>query len=158
MIKLGRASRCRHCYDVIQEMIRSATNEDRSVIFDMAAKLATSSVVTEDDFNSSFQQIMQLPHMCLLVAEDAGIIIGYVLGSYYPCFYASSNVSWTAELFVESDRRKEGFGRLLMDGIESWARQNNCTLNTLATRRAGSFYHALAYDETAGYYKKPIRG
>jgi GNAT superfamily N-acetyltransferase len=138
-------------------MIRPATNEDRSVIFEMAAKLATSSIITEDGFNSSFQEIIQLPHMCLLVAEEAGRIVGYALASYYPCFYASSNVAWTAELFVETDRRKKGVGRLLMEGIECWAGQNNCTLNTLATRRAGSFYKALTYDETADYYKKSIK-
>jgi GNAT superfamily N-acetyltransferase len=129
-------------------MIRPATNEDRSVIFEMAAKLATSSVVTEEGFNSSFQQIIQLPHMCLLVAEEAERIVGYALASYYPCFYASSNVAWTAELFVEADRRKKGVGRLLMEGIECWGRQNNCTLNTLATRRAGSFYEALTYNDS----------
>ena len=137
-------------------MIRLASNEDRSVIREMAAKLATSSVVTEEGFNSSFEKILRLPHMCLLVAETEGGIIGYALGSYYPCFYASSNVAWTAELFVESDRRKEGVGRLLMEGIENWAIQNNCSLNTLATRRAGQFYEALTYDETAGYYKKSL--
>lgn len=138
-------------------MIRPATVEDRSAIFSMAAQLVASSVVTENGFNSSFEQILQLPHMRLLVAEDQGVVIGYVLGSYYPCFYASSNVSWTAELFVNSDRRKEGFGRLLMDGAEGWAAENGCTLNTLATRRAGPFYQALSYEETAGYFKKPIR-
>ena len=138
-------------------MIRIATNEDRSAIFEMAGKLATSSAVTEDGFNASFHEIMKLPHMCILVAEEAGTVIGYVLGSYLPCFYASSNVSWTAELFVESDRRKEGVGRMLMEGIENWAKRNDCTLNTLATRRAGSFYTALTYDETAGYYKKRLK-
>ncbi|MGJ8634131.1 MAG: GNAT family N-acetyltransferase [Luteolibacter sp.] len=137
-------------------MIRSATEHDRSAIFEMAAKLATSSVITKDTFDASFSEIMKLPHMCLLVAEEAGGLLGYVLGSYSPCFYASSNVSWTAELFVESGRRKEGVGRLLMEGVENWARNKNCTWSTLATRRAAPFYRALAYDETAGYYKKSI--
>ena len=122
----------------------------------MAAQLVTSSVVTEEGFNSSFQQILELPHMCLLVAEDGGEVIGYVLGSYAPCFYASSNVSWTAELFVDAERRKQGVGKLLMKGIEDWARENNCSLNTLATRRAGPFYENISYEQTAGYYKKAL--
>lgn len=139
-------------------MIRQATQEDQSAIFELAKKLATSAVVTQSGFDTSFASILALPHMVLLVAENEGELIGYALGSYYPCFYASGNVSWTAEVFVEEEWRRQGIGRLLMDGVEEWSTLNNCKLNTLATRRASHFYGALCYEETAGYFKKKIEG
>ncbi|MEM7011892.1 MAG: GNAT family N-acetyltransferase [Verrucomicrobiota bacterium] len=139
-------------------MIRAATIDDRGAIFPMAAELAANGPVTEEGFKSSFNKILTQPHMGLLVAEDHGVLLGYVLASFYPCFYASSNVAWTAELFVDSAHRRKGVGRALMDSIEKWAMENDCTLNTLATRRAGEFYSAISYDESAGYYKRKLTG
>ncbi|MEM9282175.1 MAG: GNAT family N-acetyltransferase [Verrucomicrobiota bacterium] len=139
-------------------MIRPATIDDRGAIYAMADELAANGPITKEGFKSSFDQILKLPHMGLLVAEYDGILLGYVLASYYPCFYAVSNVAWTAELFVDSAHRRKGIGRALMGGIEKWAIENECTLNTLATRRAGSFYSAISYDESAGYYKRKLAG
>ncbi len=137
-------------------MIREAKQHDQSAIFELAKKLASSATVTKSGFDTSFESILALPHMILLVAEEQGLVIGYALGSYHPCFYASGNVSWTAEIFVESDWRNQGIGRLLMNEVEGWSKLKACKLNTLATRRAGPFYEALNYEKTAGYFKKRI--
>lgn len=139
-------------------MIRHAHVDDYGAIFAMAEELAANGPITKEGFRSSFEQILKLPHMGLLVAEDDGILLGYVLASCYPCFYASSNVAWTAELFVDSTHRRKGVGQALMVGIEKWAIEHGCTLNTLATRRAADFYSAISYDESAGYFKRNLTG
>jgi len=138
-------------------MIRLATQQDSKSVFALASQLATSFVVTESGFSLSFSRALKLPHMHLAVAEVDSDIVGYVLGGYYPCFYASGNVAWTEEIFVESEHRNSGLGRNLMEEFENWAKENNCRISALATRRAASFYQALSYEESASYFKKQLR-
>ena len=137
-------------------MIRLATQHDLQAIYALAGKLATSFVVTEYGFANSFKKVIELPHMNLVVAEVDSAIIGYVLGSYHPCFYASGNVAWIEEIFVEPEHRGSGLGRDLMTNFEEWAEDQNCRLVALATRRAADFYQAINYDETAVCFRKQL--
>jgi GNAT superfamily N-acetyltransferase len=137
-------------------MIRCATDKDEAAVFCLAGKLATSFDVTESGFASSFQSILQADHMLLIVADTGDGIIGYALASCHPCFYASGNVAWTDEIFVEPDNRQEGIGRKLMLAVEEWAEEHGCKVSALATRRAAPFYEALDYEASATYFKKTI--
>jgi GNAT superfamily N-acetyltransferase len=47
-------------------------------------------------------------------------------------------------------------GRALMAAAETWARHRGAAYIALATRRAAPFYQALAYDESATYFKRPL--
>ena len=138
-------------------MIRLATQDDRESVYALASKLATSFVVTEEGFAQSFIKILDLPHMHLAVAEVNSSIVGYVLGSHHPCFYASGNVAWTEEIFVDSKHRGSGLGRELMANFENWAKDEDCKIVALATRRAEAFYKALDYEESASYFKKQLQ-
>ncbi len=52
--------------------------------------------------------------------------------------------------------RGRGIGRILMDAFERWAATEGCALVALATRRAGPFYRALGYEESATYFRKVL--
>ncbi|MDQ0923365.1 hypothetical protein QF038_001873 [Pseudarthrobacter sp. W1I19] len=42
-----------------------------------------------------------------------------------------------------------------MDEAESWAREQGAAYISLASRKAGEFYRALACEDAATFFKKP---
>lgn len=94
------------------------------------------------------------PNSYVAVAEENGILIGYISGYRHHAFYAGGQTGWCDELFVRTDRRQRGQGRLLMEGLEAWAKLHGCVLVSLATAGASRFYEAIGYQTKAGYYKK----
>jgi GNAT superfamily N-acetyltransferase len=55
---------------------------------------------------------------------------------------------------VDELHRGLGIGRALMSKAEEWATSMGGVYISLASRRAGAFYLALGYGESATYYKK----
>ena len=58
---------------------------------------------------------------------------------------------WLAERF-----RRQGVGQALVTEVESWAQAQGSAYVSLASRRAGEFYRALAYEDAATFFKKPL--
>lgn len=134
--------------------IRRCLPEDEKSIFALARDFATSFPMNEAGFSKAFSLVLVAPGMFLAVAESEEAVIGYVLGTVHPTFYASGNVGWVEEIMVQQDFRRKGVGRLLMDGFEQWVLSRDCRLIALATRRASDFYKSLGYSESATYFRK----
>ena len=134
--------------------IRSALPSDEAAILALARKFATSFPVQPEGFSKSFAQILAVSHMHLAVAQSGDDIIGYVLGTAHPTFYASGPVAWVEEIMVRDDFRRSGIGKQLMEYFEVWAMAQNCRLVALATRRATDFYQHIGYTESATYFRK----
>lgn len=83
-------------------------------------------------------------------------LVGYLLATSHPAFHANGEVAWVEELMVAASARRSGVGRALMAAAETWARHRGAAYIALATRRAAPFYQALAYDESATYFKRPL--
>ena len=64
---------------------------------------------------------------------------------------------WVEEVMVGADRRGTGVGRALMAAVEDRARSSGAAYVALATRRAGGFYAALGYRDSAAYFEKALR-
>jgi GNAT superfamily N-acetyltransferase len=97
-------------------------------------------------------------HTLLLVAETVDCdIIGYLLGNSHQTFFANGPVAWVEELMVEPSHRRTGVGRRLMEHAENWARSTGAAYLALASRRAGPFYLALGYEDSAVFYKNTLR-
>jgi GNAT superfamily N-acetyltransferase len=90
------------------------------------------------------------------VAGGGKAIVGYLLATSHLAFHANAPVAWVEEVMVAAPARGLGAGRHLMAAAESWARSLGAAYVALATRRAAPFYRALAYDESATYFKKPL--
>jgi len=101
--------------------VRSCLPEDEEAVFALARDFATSFPVDQAGFSEAFSQVLASPDMCLAVAQSEDAIIGYVLGTAHPTFYASSYVGWVEEIMVKEDFRRKGVGRLLMENFENWA-------------------------------------
>ena len=79
-----------------------------------------------------------------------------LLGFRHRTFYANGPVGWVEEIAVRRHDQGRGVGKALMSAFEQWAAASGCTLIALATRRAGPFYRALGYEESAVYFRKLI--
>jgi GNAT superfamily N-acetyltransferase len=83
-------------------------------------------------------------------------IVGYLLASSHLTFLANGPVVWVEEVMVDWPARGSGVGRQLMDAAETWARDQGAAYVSLASRRAGEFYLALGYEESATFFKKTL--
>ena len=137
-------------------MIRKAAYKDTDAILSLAKDFATSFVIEENAFRASFTALLADSSTHLAVAESEEGVIGYVLAFSHDTFYASGRVAWVEEIMVHVSHRNQGFGRALMQSVENWAKNQDCKLIALATRRAASFYEAIGYQESATYYRKLI--
>jgi GNAT superfamily N-acetyltransferase len=143
--------------------IRRATLADRAHVFTLARAMATTAVVDDVVFAATYAQLLERDDAIVLVAEDPAensteeddtTIVGYLLGFDHPAFYANGRVSYVEEVAVREDRWGRQIGRRLMDEFEQWAHARSSILVTVATRRAGAFYLALGYEETATLFRK----
>src|ERR1700730_8830393 len=133
-------------------VVRRATQADTAAIFALTTWLSTSFVVEETAFRKSFAEALGTPDMCVLVAESGGGVIGYLAGFDHPAFRANGRGAWVDELGVAQAHQRPGAGRALMQAFEEWARGRKTALVALPTRRAGPFYEAIGYEESAAYY------
>jgi GNAT superfamily N-acetyltransferase len=133
--------------------IRRATFADADAILALTTDFATTFPTKETAWRASFAEIVAQPDAVLLVAESDGHIAGYLLGFDHPTLYANGRTAWVDELAVAEAHRRSGLGRLLMRAFEDWARERGCVLVSLATRRAGDFYAAIGYEDSADYYR-----
>jgi GNAT superfamily N-acetyltransferase len=134
-------------------IIRAAEPQDSDTHLALASAFVTSFAVEPDAFQHAFSTLLADPHACLIVAEQEGQVIGYLLGFVHLTFYANGPVAWVEEITVSEVYRQQGVGRLLMQDCERWAAERGAKLVALATRRAAPFYHALGYTESASYFR-----
>lgn len=139
-------------------LVRPAAAGDLLAVTALARALATASEVTDDAASAILGTLVEDPRALLAVAEDdAGVVVGYVLAHRHLAFHADGWVVWVEEVVVDADARRRGTGRALLDWVEAWAAEHGATHVALASRRAGPFYVALGYEDSAVYYKKPQR-
>jgi GNAT superfamily N-acetyltransferase len=135
--------------------VRLAVGEDASAVADLAAELAQSFEFDRARFEASYPALVGDEDACVLVAaDDDDQLTGYLLGFKHLTFYANGPVGWVEEIFVRPAHRQSGTGRALMTAFENWAASADCALVALATRRAGPFYRAIGYEESATYLRK----
>ena len=122
----------------------------------LAEGLAQSFTFSRASFDTHYPVLLAAGHACLLVADTGADddCVGYLLGFEHLTFYANGRVAWVEEVYVRGGLRGRGIGRALMTAFEQWARERDCALVALATRRAAPFYHALGYQDSAAYLRK----
>ncbi|MBU3916698.1 GNAT family N-acetyltransferase [bacterium] len=136
--------------------IRKMKPEDFDKLYPLVQEFASSFTVSFESFKNSFESLMKDENALLLVAETESGIIGYCLGFLHYTFYANGKVACLEEIMVKASYQRHGFGRELLSHFETWARIEGAILNTLATRRAASFYYAVGYEESAAYFRKML--
>lgn len=136
--------------------VRPATTADIEAVWPLARDLATSHVVDHPTYATIFAGLIVDPSVVLLVADEDGVVVGYLLGQHHATFHAGGPVIWVEEVMAAEQRRGSGVGRALMEAVEDRARAAGAAYVALATRRAADFYAALGYEESAAYVKKTL--
>ena len=134
--------------------IRPAGVEDEARLFELVCAFPTPTPPGAASFKDALSAKLPDPSSYVALAEQDAAIVGYVAGYCHPTFYANGSTAWVDELLVDPALRRRGVGRKLMEAFETWAVSRGCTLVSLATSTAGSFYARLGYATKASYYKK----
>ena len=136
--------------------VRPAAPEDLDAVWLLARELAVSGTPSRAGFTATFTALRDRTTSLLLVATDHGVVCGYLLAHRHETFHVDGPVAWGEEMVVAPAHRGRGVGRALMRAAETWALDQGCRYVALASRRAGGFYLALGFDESAVFYKKPL--
>ena len=111
---------------------------------------------TEQIFERSFADLLARPDTLVLVAEEGGSILGYLLASWHGTLFADGPVAWVEELMVAPSVRRSGVGRSLIASAERWERSIPCAYLALASAACRPLLRALGYDASATFYRRPF--
>jgi len=137
--------------------VGEATLDDLDQVWPLARDFATSFRPEYEAYQRTYRVLLEAPAALLLVARETDDkTCGYLLAHLHPTFLANRPVVWVEELMVDSNHRRLGVGRTLMEGVEQWAHGQGAAYVSLASRRAGPFYLALHYEESASLFKKTL--
>jgi GNAT superfamily N-acetyltransferase len=144
---------------VEQPRVRPATTTDADGIWPLVSAFATSFTPDRDAFANILPALLARNDVLVLVAESfvaetAGDVAGYLLAALHPTFFANGPVAGVQEVMVAPAHRRTGVGAALMAAAEEWADARGARYVSLASRRAGEFYLALGYEDSATFYKK----
>ncbi len=133
--------------------VRAANPADADALWTLVREFATSFVPERAAFDTTLPLLLGRDDVLVLVAEDDGVV-GYLLASEHPTFFANGPVAGVEEVMVAPAHRRSGVGAALMAAAEAWAAERGAGYVSLASRRAGDFYLALGYTDSAVFYKK----
>jgi aminoglycoside 6'-N-acetyltransferase I len=109
--------------------VRPISEDDLSEWFRLRRKLwdATS----DDDHKAEMLEILDHPESQLVLVADAepGKLSGFLEASIRPFVEdcESDNVGYLEGWFVDTEFRRRGIGRALVQSAEMWARERGCT-------------------------------
>jgi len=137
--------------------IRLAAISDADDVWRLVQDFAPSFRPEREAFELTYCALLEASHTLVLVAEqDSGSVVGYLLAHCRATFLANGPVAGVEEVMVAERARRQGVGQALMNEVESWAESQGAAYVSLASRRAGDFYRALAYEDAATFFKKPL--
>lgn len=137
-------------------LVRAARPDDADHVWPLARDFATSFTPRRESFDTTWQHLRDVPDALVVVAESEGQVVGYLLAHRHLTFLANGPVAWVEEVMVAEPHRRSGVGRELMRHAEHWAHRSGAAYLALASRRAGDFYTALGYEDSAVFFKKPV--
>ena len=137
--------------------IRLAALNDADDVWCLVQDFAPTFQPEWEAFELTFRSLVEAPQTLVLVAEErGGSVVGYLLAHCRATFLANCPVAWVEEVMVAGRARRQGVGQALMIEVESWAKSQGGAYVSLASRRAGDFYRALAYEDAATFFKKSL--
>jgi len=136
--------------------VRRARLDDTDALWPLVEAFASTTTPTHERFTTTFAAVVLRPDVRVLVAQEGGAVVGYLLAQLQPTFFADGPVAWVQEVMVDERVRGAGVGRALMSAAEDWARDRGAAYVALASRRAGGFYEALGYAPSATFYKRAL--
>jgi ribosomal protein S18 acetylase RimI-like enzyme len=136
--------------------VREATAEDAGAVHSLAGELAGAlgdSRPRFEDVRARLLELLEEPRARVLVAEgEGGGVVGVASLWIKPDLAHGDTVVEVPTLVVAEGSRREGVGKLLMEGVRGLASENDANLVELvATTQnvaAREFYRSLGFVET----------
>jgi len=132
--------------------IRRATKDDAEAIANLYRELNTLSPVSV--LPERIEAVANSNDTHLLVCDDSGEIIATALVCLCKdVMFANQPFALVENLVVSADYKREGIGKSMMDYIEAFCLEQDCSKIILQTssenRDARDFYTAMGYDPDA---------
>ena len=130
-------------------VIREITPVDAGAATNLSAELGYP--VHPDDMRQRIQSFLKMPDHAVYVACVSGSVVGWIDAGIVHHLQAESRAE-IGGLVVSSAARSQGIGRLLVERVEQWARQNG--LGSIVVRSqiirddAHRFYLREGYQRT----------
>ncbi|GAA3587056.1 hypothetical protein GCM10022198_08260 [Klugiella xanthotipulae] len=141
--------------------IRRGVAEDSHSVFLLARQFQTGRVpINIDDFQIAYENVLrhrdQETNVLFVVENDMSVVVGYSLMSVSRLLHASGLTAFLQEIVVDAEERGSGLGSSLVDANESYCVSRGVRQLSMATSRAGEFYHRLGYHAVGEYFKKVL--
>ena len=130
-------------------MIRSAKPEDCNQLVPLLVELGYE--ISEKELLSQADIYIDSESCTLLVFEtDEGSISGFIAGHIFPLIHQTGYVGRIMAFIVGEKFQSSGIGSALLDGLESWFKENKCLrfeVNSGDHRNvAHEFYQSKGYE------------
>jgi len=106
-------------------IIRSAREDDFEAVYHINLS-AFGYDYSKADTAKMLSYILNKPNYRIFVAEADGLVVGYIHGSDYECTYNSPLKNILA-LGVLPEYHGQGLGRMLIEKLENWAKEDGCS-------------------------------
>jgi len=110
--------------------------------------------------NDSFARVRQNPNNFVFVAEDEGKLVGFISFSIRDVIRYPKQIMELDEIFVLQDYREKGVGKILMDQMETIAKEKNCHRIFIEShydhKGAHKFYETLGYANYGYHFIKDM--
>jgi GNAT superfamily N-acetyltransferase len=135
---------------IFREAVRTDLPAIIALLADDVLGRARDLTEVDDAYEKAFADITADPRNQLVVADDAGMLVGCMQLTYIPGLGRhGAERSLIESVRVRSDRRGQGLGRLMMEWAVDQARQRGCALVQLTTDKtradAHRFYRNLGF-------------
>jgi ribosomal protein S18 acetylase RimI-like enzyme len=110
--------------------IRHAEVKDAILLVDLNHKVFVNNINFDEDLKqdpapvSYIEQIINKPDGCFLVLEEDEQMIGYTSGSPIHFGYRKSKYFEIENLGVLPEKKRQGYGKILLDAISKWAKDH----------------------------------
>lgn len=115
-------------------MVRRARPGDAGAVLALVHQLGYAP--DERNFDETFAQVVRHPEAAVFVATEGLRIIGYLVLTHRPHIRLGGRAAVIDELIVDSVRRSEGIGSVLLQSALDHARSIGCRRVELQTRRS----------------------
>jgi ribosomal protein S18 acetylase RimI-like enzyme len=143
--------------------VRPATAEDFPAVAALLEDLGRPKVLGTPDeasHRSTFDSLLRSPDLFGLVAEDEGVVVGFIDVYFVPRLNFSSPQAWVPDLIVSETARSRGVGAALLREAEALARERGAFALTLESAnwrtRAHSFYERQGMLQSGKAFVKPL--
>lgn len=143
--------------------IEPASVDDIDRLVELEAKLFDEDAARHDTFadlswphregGADFARLLDSPASVVLVARDGDDIVGHLVGYVSDPTPTRKRVTYAVlrSIYVESDHRHQGVGRVLTERFVSWGREQGCVeahvASYLANEPAQRFYERNGFVE-----------